>query len=193
MDFDRVIEERHSCRAFREKIVDWRKVVHAIEAGTKSPFAGNEQGFRFVIIENKEKIAKIAKFANQSWIAEAPILIVVGNDELKLEKLYGERGRVYSRQQAGAAIQNILLHLTNEGLGCCWVGAYTDELIKHLLGMPSHVQIEAIIPVGYERHEKSKKRYRHQKDLEHFMFWEAWETRRRPTIYKEPIDPTAIG
>lgn len=192
MDFDSVIEKRHSARAFRDKIVDWRKVVHAVEAATKAPFAGNEQGFRFVIIENKDTIKKIAKFANQSWITEAQILVVVGNDETKLEKLYGERGRVYSRQQAGAAIENFMLKLVNDGLSCCWVGAYTDELIKQTLGMPGHIQIEAIIPIGYEAPSRAKHKQRLQKDLEHWMFWEAWETRRRPTLYKEPKDPGSI-
>jgi len=194
MDFDTVIEKRHSARAFRDKIVDWRKIVHAVETATKAPFAGNDQGLRFVVIENKETIKKIAKFANQAWISEAQILVIVANDEIKLEKLYGERGRVYSRQQAGAAIENFILKLTNEGIGCCWVGAYTDELIKQALRIPSNIQIEAIIPIGYENTSlnKSKHKQRLQKDLEHWLFWEAWETRRRAVIYKEPVDPESL-
>lgn len=192
MEFDEVIHRRHSTRAFRDKLIDWRIIVDAVACASKAPFAGNEQGFRFLIIENKDTISKIAKYANQDWISEAPIVVVLGNDELKLEKLYGERGRVYSRQQSGAAIENFLLYLTSRGLSACWVGAFTDELIKHLLGIPGHIQIEAIIPIGYERPEKAKNKPRLQKDLEHFLFWEKWETRRRPTLYREPLDPGSL-
>ena len=47
--------------------------------------------------------------------------------------MHGERGRIYARQQAGAAINTLLLKLTDLGLQSCWVGSYDDEKIRELL------------------------------------------------------------
>ena len=111
-------------------------------------------------------------------------MIVVCSDDTHLEDLYGERGRIYSRQQAGAAIQTLLLALTDLGISSCWVGAYTDEFVKQKLKIPQHINIEAIIPVGYEKKmpgdEKKKK-----KELESVLYWEEWKNSRRATLFEE--------
>ena len=96
--------------------------------------------------------------------------------------MYNERGRVYSRQQAGAAINTILLKLVDLGLSACWVGAYSDEIIKQLLKIPEHMQIEAIIPVGYSSGKNKKKR---KISLTAALNWEQYDIKRRPTLTEE--------
>ena len=151
MDFDSVIEKRASARSFKSKKASWKDILEAIDAAIKAPSAGKMHHLKFVIIEEQEKIEKIAEFTDQLWISESGILVVVCSDDTHLENQYGERGRVYSRQAAGAAIENFLLKITDLGLSACWVGSYTDELIKQLLKIPAHIQIEAIIPIGYSK------------------------------------------
>ncbi len=184
MDLDTVIKNRKSVRSFKSKIPDWRDILHAIDAASEAPFAGNHNNLRFLIIENTDTIKKISELAEQIWITESKILIVVCSDDKVLEDLYGERGRVYSRQQAGAAIENFLLKITDLGLAACWVGAYSDEKVRQLLKIPKHIQIEAIIPIGYESTTlKSKPR---KKALENAIYWEEWDKDKRPTSFKEP-------
>lgn len=183
MEFDRIIEERHCSRAFKDKKVNFEHILEAIDAALKGPFAGNLNHLKFVIIEEEKTIKEISKFAHQTWINEVPLVIVVCSNDTHLENQYGERGRIYSRQQAGAAIVTILFKLTELGLNACWVGAFQDEIIREILKIPSHIQIEALIPVGYERGSVKKPR---KTPLENAIRWEEWETTRRPGIFKEP-------
>jgi nitroreductase len=184
MEFDSVIKKRKSVRSFKDKKVNWRDILEAIDSAVQGPYAGNFNNLHFLIVEDESKIKDIAKFSDQLWINEAPALIVVCSDDTNLENLYGERGRVYSRQQAGATIHTILLKLTDLGLSSCWVGAYADELIKQKLKIPQHIQIEAILPVGYENKRPGSDK-KNKKELEAVLYWEAWRNSRRPTAFEE--------
>lgn len=183
MDFDEVLEKRKSVRSFKNKKVSFEAVIEVVDAALKGPFAGNLNNLKFVVTEDEKKISKIAKIAGQHWITESSLVIVVCSDDTHLESQYGERGRVYSRQQAGAAINTVLLKLIDLGLSGCWVGSYTDELIRNIFGIPAHIQVEAIIPVGYEK-GNAKKPKKHA--IENITRWENWNVWRRPTIFAEP-------
>ncbi|MEI6849755.1 MAG: nitroreductase family protein [archaeon] len=185
MQFDDVIKNRKSVRSFKHKNVPWRKVLDAIDSARLGPFADGLNHMKFLIIEEPETIKKLAASADQSWIEEAQSLIVVCSDDSNLEAMHGERGRVYSRQQSGAAINTIMLKLTDLGIDSCWVGSFSDESIKQSLGIPGHIQIEALIPMGYDSGKSKKKK---KKDLENVLFWESWDTRKRPTMLKEDVD-----
>ncbi len=191
MEFNSIIKKRKSVRSFIAKKASWKSVLDAIEIANQGPFAGNMNNLKFLIIEEQDIIKKIAKFSEQTWVSEAPVLLIVCADETHLENTYGERGRVYSRQQAGAAIYALLLKLTELGLGACWVGAYSDELLKESLGIPQHIQIEAIIPIGYEN-KKLREEKPEKKELENAIYWENWGNDKRPTLFKEPKDVLAL-
>ncbi len=186
MEFDSVIKKRHSVRSFTNKKVSWKIALDAIEAANQCPFAGNNNNLKFLIIENKETIKKISELAEQPWISKSNLLVVVCSDDRNLENLYGERGRVYSRQQAGAAIQTILLKLASLDLSSCWVGSYTDTTFKKILNIPPHIQIEAIIPIGYE--DKSHPEKPRKKHLENVLYWEKWGDKKRPTSLRESYE-----
>ena len=185
MQFDQVIKKRHSVKSFKKRKAPWDKVLEAIDAATKGPFSGNIQNLKYIIIEDTGKIKELTEHSHQSFINQAGLVLVICSDDTYLENHYGERGRIYNRQQAGAAIQTVLLKLVDLGLSACWVGAFTDELIRNYLDIPSHIQVEAIIPIGYEKPErfKSKKKKQH---LENVIFWEKWDQDKRPTLFQEP-------
>ncbi len=185
MEFDQAISKRHTVRSFTSKKPSWKLVLEAIDAAAQAPFADNHNHLTFLIVENEKVIDKIAEAADQLWINESGILVVVCSDDKHLENLHGERGRVYARQQAGAAIENFLLKITDLGLATCWVGSYNDEDIKHLLDIPKEIQIEAILPIGYEKGKTLKK---HRKHLEHLLHWDSWYNRRKPALTQEPKD-----
>jgi len=188
MEFDSVVYKRRSVRSFSGKKVDFRNVLDAIDAVIQGPFAGNINNLHFLIVEEKETIGMIAEHSDQSWIGEAGVVVLICSDDAHIENIYGERGRVYSRQQAGAAIQTFLLKLIDMGLAGCWVGAFSDEIIKENLKIPQNIQIEAIIPIGYEK----KKPGTHKplkKQLENILRWEDWDTERRPTLFEENGEP----
>ena len=182
MDFDKVIEKRRSVHNFKDKKINWKHVLEAIYAGSQTPLAGNISNMKFIIVEDEDIIQKIAKYTDQLWINQAQTVIIVCSEEKHLERMYGERGRIYCRQQAGAAIENVLLKLTDLGLSTCWVGAYNDNEVRFLLKIPKDINIEAIIPIGHEKGKISKKRKR---DVENLIYWENWNKKRRSSLIKD--------
>lgn len=183
MKFNDLLKERKSVRSFKPKKPDFEDILDAIDGAIQGPFAGNMNNLKFIIVEDQREIKLIAKHASQTWINEAKTLIVVCADETNLISQYGERGKDYSKQQAGAAIQTILLKLTELGLASCWVGAFNYEIIKELLKIPDHIHIEAILPVGYEKGKAKKLR---KQELETVLRWNNWNTYSRPAIFQNP-------
>ena len=190
MELDEVINKRRSVRSFRGKSASWKDVLEAIDAANQAPFADNRNNLKFIVLEDKEKIAMVANLAGQNWNNESNIAVIVCSDDGNLENMHGERGRIYARQQAGGAIENLLLKLVDLGLSACWVGAFSDDLIKTKLKIPQNIQIEAIIPVGYSKTAAEKKR---KAALENTIFWEEWDRIRRGPMFKENEDEFSVG
>ncbi len=46
------------------------------------------------------------------------------------------------------AIEHIVLQAVEIGLGTCWVRWYEDDKVKEILGIPEHVEVMALLPVG---------------------------------------------
>lgn len=182
MDLDKAIDSRHSVRDFSTKKVKWEKVIEAIDAAGKAPQAGNIHNMTYIIIEKQETRNYLAKHAQQNWIADAGIVIVVCSEDRNLESLYNDRGKIYARQQAGAAIQNLLLKITDLGLSACWVGAYHEEMIKQMLKIPGHITVEAIIPIGYP---STKPRKVKKTELQNLIRWETFGQSKKPTPFKD--------
>ena len=88
---------------------------------------------------------------------------------------YGERGRVYCKQQAGAAIQNFLLKIEEKGLSTCWVGHFADNLVKEILKIPDEIDVEAFFPIGYEF---KNQRRRAKIDLDEVLYFEKYKNKK---------------
>jgi len=160
MSLNRSIEKRKSVRSFKKsKKPDYRKIIIAIESASKAPLAGNIPCLRYILVSDKEKIRKLAIASDQDFFKDVFYVVVVCSDKILLEKSYYDRSEMYSRQQAGAAIENFLLKITDLGLSSCWVGAFCDMTVKEVLHIPDNVVVEAILPVGFE-HLKLERRKR---------------------------------
>jgi len=148
-------------------------MVTILEAGKYAPSAGNLQNWKFIVVKNDGKRKSIAKAClNQEWMKIAPIYIVVVAEPKKAERYYGSRGaRLYTTQGCAAAIENMLLAAHNLGLGSCWVGAFDEDEIWRVLGLPEDVTVQGIITIGYAD-EKPEQPLKHR--IEHIMFFDKW-------------------
>ena len=149
MKFDDVVEKRQSRRRYAGKKVDWKDVSEVLEAGRLVPMAGNICTLRFIVVFDSKQIKQIAEAAGQDFIANVSWLIAVCSENKRIENAYGERALKYSRQQAGATIENMLLKITDLGLASCWIGDFDDNAVKNILVIPQDIEVEAIIPIAY--------------------------------------------
>lgn len=150
MQLDKAIQNRHSVRKFKTKKPDWRDIIECIDAVRYVPMAGNIYSLKFILVDDEKTIQKLADAAQQSFVSKAQYVVVVCTNPSRTENSYGERGKMYCRQQAGAAIENFLLKIEEAGLSTCWTGAFVENLVKKALKIPDDINVEAMFPIGYE-------------------------------------------
>lgn len=175
MELDKAIKERHCVRSFKKTAkVDYRSIINIVEAGLHAPSAGNFPCTKFIIVQDKEKIKELANAAQQSFVGDVDFVIVVCSDKKFLEKSYYERAKMYSRQEAGACIENMFLKITDLGLATCWVGAFSDETVKRILRIPDDVDVEALLPIGYEM---GKSKQRTKPNIDSVLFFDTYKNK----------------
>jgi len=97
----------------------------------------------------REELAKAA--LGQIWVKEGAIDIVIAAVYERTTKKYGDRGVRYVHMEAGHAAQNIYLQADALNLGMVTVGAFYDDRVKDILGMPSNENPLYVIPVGRKK------------------------------------------
>ena len=173
MDVFEAIRTRRSIRKYKDKQVAWSNIVTILQAGKYAPSAGNLQNWKFIVVKSDAKRAAISKAClDQEWMEIAPIHIVVVAEPKKAERYYGTRGaRLYTIQNCAAAIENMLLTAHSLGLGACWIGAFDEDELWRVLGLPEEVSVQGIITIGYAD-EVPEAPPKHR--IEHIMFFEKW-------------------
>jgi len=170
LDVFEAVKGRRSIRAFTSQSVSEEIVNKLIDAARHAPSAGNIQPWEFIIIRKPEMKHKLAVAAlNQTFIEEAPVVIVVCANEHMSRRGYGSRGAtLYCIQDTAAAIQNILLAAYSMGLGTCWIGAFNEDKAREALEIPEGVRPIAIIPIGYPEAKASQRPKRPISDIVHY-------------------------
>jgi len=151
VDVLEAIKGRRSVRAFTNEPVSEKEIMKLIDAARWAPSAGNIQPWEFVVVRDPDiKRGLSAAALDQTFIEEAPVVIVVCANQLRSGSGYGSRGAdLYCLQDTAAATQNMLLVAYGLGLATCWVGAFQEEEARKVLKIPNGVRPVAIIPVGH--------------------------------------------
>jgi nitroreductase len=167
-----VVVKRRSIRKFKEKPVAKDVLMKVLEAGRWAPSAGNCQPWHFVVVTDadvKKRIAGVctessrkawAEFSPErarylaarggSWdksgMAKIPVLIVVCfevSERVRAELVLGS---------VWAAVENMLLAATAEGLGSCIYTFYDveeEEGLKEIVGVPKEYRVAGMVQLGY--------------------------------------------
>ena len=150
MDCMEAIKDRRSVRRFKDRAVGKEMLEELLNAARMAPSAGNLQARDFVVVSNKTTKQKLTKAAmGQVFIEQAPVVIVVIANTERSARIYKSRGELYAIQDATASVQNLLLAAHAKGLATCWVGAFDENAVGEILGIPKKTRPVAIIPVGY--------------------------------------------
>lgn len=138
-----VIEQRMSIRSFKKMGVERDIIERIVRAGWHAPCSCNLQLMRYVVVDDSNLQAQLAKVASKK-ILWAPVNIFFFIDP-----------RFNARRHAnimglGAAMQNMCLAAHEKGLASCpMAGFEADEEIKSILGVPEFYEAILILGIGY--------------------------------------------
>ena len=135
------IMNRRSIRKFQSQPVADEDLLSIIEAGRQAPSAANRQPWHFVVVKSEDQRRKLAEACSgQTWIGDAGVLVAgIGKPGVN-EKWYAV--------DVAIAMQNMILAATALGYGTCWIGAFDQERVKSLLGVPEDMRVVALTPIG---------------------------------------------
>ncbi len=171
MDFLKLVKLRRSVRSYLQEDVPQEDVDKVLEAARLAPSAKNIQPWKFIVVKNREKIEALAKACkNQSFVAEAPIVIVACGLPTNAHV-----GKYQTSQPVDVAIafDHLTLAAAELGLGTCWLGAFYDEEVKEVVGIPDDINIVAVTPLGYPTRPLSIGG-KNRKDKEDIIAFENW-------------------
>ena len=140
---------RRSIRVYSPGEVSEPAVTRLLEAAMAAPSAMTKDPWRFVVVRDKQALAKLAALhPGAAMLASAAMAIVVCGD---LDAAF-ERQISYLLQDCSAAIENLLLAAHMQGLGASWVGIHPGEplikRVKELLSLPASFVPVAVVSLG---------------------------------------------
>jgi nitroreductase len=171
MDTLKSIFERRSIRKYKRDVaVSDEQIENILKAGFSAPSAHGGSPWEFIVIDDRDIIEKLsnAKIYYKKPLTDAPLAIAIlidkdkNSENIKLE---------YKFQDCSAAMENMLIAATAQGLGTCWMGGLLNEndmaTVIDILKIPQNRLFFGVVSVGEpdekkEAHgviEKSKVHY----------------------------------
>jgi len=168
MTFDELLKRRRSVRNYQHNSVSIEVIQEIINDSTLAPNAGNEQPWKFIVVDDKEMLKRISDESKRNILARiaanpndyakkyqgllqkesfnvfynAPCLVMIlGFSNLK--NLYVD---------CALAASYFMMAAVSRGLGTCWVNFGTeihDPKMLDELGIPDNCTIVAPIILGY--------------------------------------------
>ncbi len=169
MDVYEAVRKRRSIRAYEDKTVPDGTLRRVLEAARLAPSASNRQLWRFIAVKDEEKRRKLVAAAyGQEFLAQAGTALVFCATE---DENVMPCGQSAGTVDLSIALAYVTLTATAEGLGTCWLGAFQEDVVKDVLGIPAGVRVVAMSPLGYpaERPEA-----RPRKAFEEVVSYDAW-------------------
>ncbi len=151
MDVYEAIMTRRTIRRFKQDPIDAAVLEKIVNAARLAPSGSNSQPLEFVLVTDPG--ARKAVFDQTAWggrvrprrnpqPGQEPTAWVV-------VLLNSQRGPIPAPHDAAAAIENMLLTATAEGIGTGWIGSVQRDEVAKALNIPKNYQIDSVVGFGY--------------------------------------------
>jgi len=177
MDFERLILTRQSDRRYMPDPVSREDVLKCLEAARMAPSACNSQPWKFIVVDDKEKLMEMADAAEglgmNKFTRGVPVMVAVVLEKMNATARLGSllKHKDYSMLDLGMAVEHFCLQAADLGLGTCIMGWFDEKRIARLLGVPRRKRIPLIISLGYPENPTRRKV---RKPVEEMSSWNSY-------------------
>ena len=91
MQLQKALYTRHSTKSFSNKKPDWRDILDALDTTRSAPMAGGYFTLKFLIVDEKDKIREISKWAEQDFFSDVHYIVAFVSDPSVTKNLYKEK------------------------------------------------------------------------------------------------------
>jgi nitroreductase len=169
MDVQEAIRLRRSVRSYLPKPVPEKALAAVLDAGRLAPSGNNYQDWRFIVVRDPATRGKlVAACHGQRFIGEAPVVIVACTTRPTLVMMCQWHA---APVDVAIAVDHMTLAARELDLGTCWIGAFDQQAVKDVLGIPAEVSVVAVTPLGYTN---AWPEARPRKPVEEVVCYEKW-------------------
>lgn len=177
MDFEKLVRLRQSDRCYKPQPVEKEKILECLEAARLSPSACNSQPWKFVVVDSRGLLGKMADAAcgtgMNKFAYQAPVIIAVVLEKMNITAKIGSmlKAKDYSMMDLGMAVEHFCLQAADLGLGTCIMGWFDEKKVASLLGVPRSRRIPLLISLGYP---DAPTRQKIRRPLEEISSWNIY-------------------
>jgi nitroreductase len=164
MDVFEAIRTRRSIRKYKQEPIPDEKLESIFEAARLAPSAGNRQPWRFIVVQDTDRKKALAEAANnQTFLKDAAAIVAAVGDPAVSASWFEKDPMI--------ALEHMVLAAKALDYGTCWIGAFDEDTVKHLLKIPVKMKIVALLPIGIPDETPAP---RPRKKLSEILFKEEW-------------------
>ena len=152
MDFNEVVRKRKMIREYQQDSQIPTEIINKLlKNAHSSPSAGHTQVQEYIVVIDPITKRKLYQASlGQSQVEDAPVLIGVCSNTSRSVNRYKKRGTEFYSIIDGAFASMIMQSsAVNEDIGASFVGAFEDDKVTKILGLPVHVRPIGIIALRY--------------------------------------------
>jgi len=148
VDVAEAIRKRFSVRKYKKESIDEEMLARVLESARLAPTARNLQQLRFLVVtDSATKKALVPACKDQAFVADAGALIVGCGLAPDYRMPCGQQANVLD---ISIAFSFVMLAAVEEGLGTCWLGAFDEDQLRKILGIPEGVCVPAVLTLGVQ-------------------------------------------
>ena len=153
MELKEALLKRRSVRKFTEEAVSEEMIQELLHAAMSGPSACNKKPWEFYVVTNPEKLEELKGASKITKKNSKLAIIVCGNLSRALPMHFAN----YWIQDCSSATENILLRVTDLGLGAVWCGIHpqkqAEKKVRQILDIPQSQVPLNIIHIGHPAEE----------------------------------------
>jgi nitroreductase len=140
-----VIRARRNVREYAERPIAPGDLDRILEAGRRSPSSMNEQPWDFVVVEDRDRLVRLAQVwrygEHLSGAAAAVAFVAVATDDPDQRDIV--------QFDMGQAAMSAMLAAADLGIGSCHSAVGDQTLVRELLELPADRTCIVLLSLGY--------------------------------------------
>ncbi len=169
MEFIDVLNKRYSCRSFQDKKIEKETLDKLLSLVSLAPSACNFQSAKVLVIDDPallEKMNEITKFT----FGSKAILVVMHDNTVSWHRRRDNKD--HGIIDSSIIATYLMTGCFELGLATTYVSAFNDELIHQLLNIPSNLEVNCLLPIGYPSDDAKPADFHYsRKDLKEVIFF----------------------
>ena len=138
------IRSRRNVRSYGGQAIAPEDLDQILEAGRRSPSAGNQQAWDFVVCTDPEQLAQLAKV----WRSAGHVARSAATIALIAPNAQDARSRDLVQYDLGQATMSIMVAAADLGIGSAHSAVSDQELARRLLGFPEDRFCAVLVSLG---------------------------------------------